>query len=119
MMVARVGVVEAEDGRAREVGSDPTNALVLPADFYEIRAFLPAARVEVLAGIGVVEAVHVDGLERARGKQGLFDVLAFDADGVSCVFEVTLDRDDRGVFGLCIDRGGRFILLDSDGVRWR
>lgn len=43
------------------------------------------------------------GLERARGKQGLFDGLAFDADGVSCIFEVTLDRDDRDVFGLYID----------------
>ena len=58
VVIARVCVVEAVDRRAGKRGH-PADAFPLPAGLGHARGLVQAHGVEVLAGVGVVEAVHV------------------------------------------------------------
>lgn len=59
VMIARIGIVEAKDRIVALYGCHPTDALVLPSQPYQIVALGKICRIEMLAAVRVIEAVHI------------------------------------------------------------
>lgn len=66
MMLACIGIIKTIHGSTRALGSVPANILVLPARLDELLCALGAGGVEVLAAIGIIEAIHDHMLDNTK-----------------------------------------------------